>query len=102
MPRIPELRSTPTTRPKALSVKVAGWLLDAPRLGQARPVKRLAGQLLKQPARQGCTHAQRRLGQLLTRDSGDPRERRLGEQLLRQAARAGDVKARALMPNTHD
>ncbi|VXC75526.1 conserved hypothetical protein [Pseudomonas sp. 8Z] len=71
-------------------MRVAVWLLDSPRLGQASSVKRIAGNLLKQPARKGCVQAQSRLGQLLCRDCGNTRDRRIGLELLRQAARAGD------------
>ena len=74
-------------------MRVALWLLDSPRLGHAHSVKRLAGNLLKQPARKGCVQAQSRLGQLLCRDCGNPRDRRIGFELLRQAARAGDRRA---------
>lgn len=74
-------------------MRVALWLLDRPRLGQAPSVKRIAGNLLKQPARRGCVQAQSRLGQLLCRDCGNTRDRRIGFDLLRQAARAGDRRA---------
>lgn len=74
-------------------VRVATWLLDSPRLGQAPSVKRIAGRLLKQPARQGVVQAQSRLGQMLCRDCGNTRDRRIGLELLRQAARAGDSHA---------
>jgi len=37
--------------------------------------------------------AQSRLGQLLCRDCRTPRDRRFGLELLRQAARAGDLQA---------
>src|SRR5690606_16087804 len=50
-----------------LSLRLAGWLLDNPRLGQAALAQRLAGQLLKQPARRGVVEAQSRLGLLLCR-----------------------------------
>lgn len=76
-----------------LPTKVALWLLDQPRLGQARSVKRFAGQLLKAPARQGVVQAQARLGQLLCSECDNPRDRRIGLQLLKQAARAGDRQA---------
>jgi TPR repeat protein len=49
--------------------------------------------LLKQPALQGEVSAQSRLGQMLCRDCGNPRDRRMGVELLRQAARAGDRDA---------
>ncbi|UUD66093.1 SEL1-like repeat protein [Pseudomonas seleniipraecipitans] len=71
-------------------VRFATWLLDRPRLGHAPSVKRIAGRLLKQPARQGVIQAQSRLGQILCRDCGNTRDRRVGLELLRQAARAGD------------
>lgn len=74
-------------------VRVATWLLDRPRLGDTPSVKRFAGRLLKQPARQGVVQAQSRLGQMLCRDCGNTRDRRIGVELLRQAARAGDGHA---------
>ena len=74
-------------------MRVALWLLDSPRLGQTPSVKRIAGNLLKQPARKGCVQAQSRLGQLLCRDCGNTRDRRIGYELLRQAVRAGDRSA---------
>ncbi len=76
-----------------LPVRVASWLLDRPLLGQTQSAKRVAGHLLKQPARQGVVLAQSRLGQLLCRDCGNSRDRRIGLDLLRQAARAGDPLA---------
>ncbi|MCS4286365.1 TPR repeat protein [Pseudomonas sp. BIGb0278] len=76
-------------------MKVALWLLDSPRLGEKHSVKHLAGRLLKQPARQGVVVAQSRLGQMLCRDCGNARDRRIGHELLRQAARAGDPQAQA-------
>jgi len=79
--------------PRQLSLKVALWLLDSPRLGQKTNVKHLAGRLLKQPARQGVVVAQSRLGSLMCRDCGTARERRIGQQLLHHAARAGDSLA---------
>ena len=79
--------------PKRLPLRLALWLLDRPRLGHHASVKRLAGRLLKQPARQGVVIAQSRLGQLLCRDCGNARDRRIGLELLRQAARAGDLRA---------
>ncbi|MBF8748535.1 sel1 repeat family protein [Pseudomonas putida] len=78
---------------KRFSLKVALWLLDSPRLGDKPQVKHLAGRLLKQPARQGVVVAQSRLGQMLCRDCGNSRDRRIGHELLRQAARAGDRRA---------
>jgi uncharacterized protein len=76
-----------------LPTRVALWLLDSPRLGDALSVKRFAGRLLKQPALQGVVQAQSRLGQMLCRECGNPRDRRMGFELLRQAARAGDMCA---------
>ncbi|UVJ42877.1 sel1 repeat family protein [Pseudomonas sp. LS1212] len=83
----------PTNEPKRLSLKVALWLLDNPRLGDNPNVKHFAGRLLKQPARQGVVEAQSRLGLMLCRDCGNTRDRRIGHELLRQAARAGDRRA---------
>lgn len=88
--RIPAAHSVATPR---LPARVALWLLDSPRLGDAPSIKRFAGRLLKQPALQGVVQAQSRLGQLLCRDCGNPRDRRMGFELLRQAARAGDMGA---------
>lgn len=86
--------ATPSTEaPRRFSLKVALWLLDSPRLGHKANVKHFAGRLLKQPARQGVVLAQSRLGQLMCRDCGTARDRRIGQQLLRQAARAGDESA---------
>ncbi len=91
MPRVtPVTTSAPDSNASRLPMRVALWLLDSPRLGQTPSVKRIAGNLLKQPARKGCVQAQSRLGQLLCRDCGNPRDRRMGFELLRQAARAGD------------
>lgn len=94
MPRaLPHLpAATLSVRPR-LPLRVALWLLDSPRLGHAPSIKRFAGHLLKQPARQGVVLAQSRLGQLLCRDCGNPRDRRIGVELLRLAARAGDRRA---------
>lgn len=93
MPRaITRLSAVPANAPR-LPTRVALWLLDSPRLGDAPSIKRFAGRLLKQPALQGVVPAQTRLGQLLCRDCGNPRDRRMGFELLRQAARAGDVNA---------
>ncbi|MBT2341790.1 MULTISPECIES: sel1 repeat family protein [Pseudomonas] len=88
--------STPprVTTPKCMSMRVAEWLLDSPRLGSNASVKHLAGRLLKQPAREGVVAAQSRLGQLMCRECGNARDRRIGHDLLRQAARAGDHRAR--------
>jgi len=77
------------------------WLLDSPRLGEKHSVKHLAGRLLKQPARQGVVVAQSRLGQMLCRDCGNARDRRIGHELLRQAARAGDPQAQAEYARLH-
>ena len=90
MPRLPI--PTPSNRPR-LPLRVALWLLDSPRLGRAPSIKRFAGHLLKQPARQGVVQAQSRLGQMLCRDCDNTRDRRIGLELLRQAARAGDRRA---------
>lgn len=84
--------SNPDVRTQ-LPTRVALWLLDSPRLGHAPSVKRFAGHLLKQPALQGVVSAQSRLGRLLCCDCGNPRDRRIGMELLRQAARAGDQPA---------
>ncbi len=78
---------------KHLPTRVALWLLDSQRLGHTAGAKRLAGRLLKQPAREGVVVAQSRLGRLLCQDCGGSRDRRVGLQLLRQAARAGDSQA---------
>jgi uncharacterized protein len=88
--RIPAAQSVSAPR---LPTRVALWLLDSPRLGDAPSVKRFAGRLLKQPALQGVVQAQSRLGQMLCRECGNPRDRRMGFELLRQAARAGDMCA---------
>jgi len=91
MPRaLPSSSSVTRSGSSRLPMRVALWLLDSPRLGQTPSVKRIAGNLLKQPARKGCVQAQSRLGQLLCRDCGNTRDRRIGYELLRQAARAGD------------
>lgn len=74
-------------------MRMALWLLDNERLGQARSVKRIAGRMLKQPAMQGVVEAQSRLGRLLCHDCDSQRDRRIGFELLRQAARAGDRQA---------
>lgn len=76
-----------------LPMRMALWLLDNERLGQARSVKRIAGRMLKQPAMQGVVEAQSRLGRLLCHDCDSQRDRRIGFELLRQAARAGDRQA---------
>ena len=81
---------TPPQAPKRFSLRVAIWLLDNPRLSTKPSVKHVAGHLLKQPARQGVVLAQSRLGQLMCRECGSARDQRIGHELLRQAARAGD------------
>ncbi|MDO7897566.1 sel1 repeat family protein [Pseudomonas citrulli] len=90
---------TPTKR---MSMRVAEWLLDNPRLGEKPSVKHLAGRLLKQPAREGVVAAQSRLGQLMCRECGNARDRRIGHDLLRQAARAGDHRARQALGEIGD
>lgn len=77
-----------------VSLRLALWLLDRPVLSQSASVKRLAGHLLKQPARAGSVQAQSRLGRLLCRDCDGARDQRIGVQLLLQAAKAGDCQAR--------
>jgi TPR repeat protein len=72
---------------------MALWLLDSQRLGQTKSVKRIAGRMLKQPALEGVVEAQSRLGRLLCHDCDSQRDRRIGFELLRQAARAGDRQA---------
>ncbi|AXA57438.1 sel1 repeat family protein [Pseudomonas thivervalensis] len=96
--------STPSrvTPPKRISMRVAEWLLDNPRLGDSPSVKHLAGRLLKQPAREGVVAAQSRLGQLMCRECGNARDRRIGHDLLRQAARAGDDSARRALGEIED
>jgi len=89
----PSVTSPVARAPERLSLKVALWLLDSPRLGTRPTVKHFAGRLLKQPARQGVVVAQSRLGRLLCHDCGGARDRRIGHELLRQAARAGDPQA---------
>src|SRR5690606_17013953 len=79
-----------------LPMKVALWLLDQPHIGKTRSARQIAGNLLKGPARQGVVEAQSRLGQLLCLECGSARDRRVGIELLRQAARAGDRQAQAL------
>lgn len=79
---------------ESLPLRVALWLLEQPGLGQTSSVKRLAGHLLKHPARAGVVSAQSRLGRLLCLDCASTRDRRIGVNLLRQAARAGDCQAR--------
>ncbi|MDH1263492.1 sel1 repeat family protein [Pseudomonas sp. GD03944] len=94
MPRVlPRVAVEATPARTRLPTQVAVWLLDNPRLGHAPSVKRLAGRLLKQPARAGVVQAQSRLGQLMCRDCGNTRDRRIGLEMLRQAARSGDRHA---------
>src|SRR5690606_22246606 len=81
---------TSSNEPPRFSLRVALWLLDSPRLGSKPSIKHFAGRLLKQPARQGVVVAQSRLGKMLCHDCGNARDRRIGHELLRQAARAGD------------
>lgn len=89
---------TPTpAATQRFSLKVALWLLDSPVLGDKPNVKHLAGRLLKQPAREGVVVAQSRLGQLMCRDCGNSRDQRIGQELLRQAARAGDPGAQTAL-----
>jgi len=88
---VPPADSAPA--PSRLPMRMALWLLDNQRLGQTRSVKRIAGQMLKQPALQGVIEAQSRLGRLLCHDCDSQRDRRIGFELLRQAARAGDRQA---------
>ena len=66
---------------------MALWLLDSQHLGRNQGVKRIAGRLLKQPAREGVVEAQSRLGRLLCCECDSQRDRRIGFELLRQAAR---------------
>lgn len=93
----PAFMKFPTASPSApcdlLSLRVAGWLLDSRHLRRATLAQRLAGQLLKQPARRGVVEAKSRLGLLLCQHCGGHRDRRIGQELLRQAARAGDPRA---------
>ncbi|AEA84780.1 hypothetical protein PSTAB_2765 [Stutzerimonas stutzeri] len=74
-------------------MRMALWLLDSQHLGRNQGVKRIAGRLLKQPAREGVVEAQSRLGRLLCCECDSQRDRRIGFELLRQAARAGDSQA---------
>lgn len=91
-------RATPPAVDRSpLPARVAVWLLDSQRLGQASSVKRIAGRLLKHPARAGVVLAQSRLGQLLCADGDSPRDRRVGAQLLREAAKAGDCRAQLVL-----
>ena len=92
----------PAEAPKRFSLRVAIWLLDNPRLGANPSVKHVAGHLLKQPARQGVVLAQSRLGQLMCRDCGSSRDQRIGHELLRQAARAGDRVAQQELSKIED
>ncbi|PWB32828.1 hypothetical protein DCO48_11935 [Pseudomonas sp. SDI] len=97
--KTPDSSPSPTAlaEPKRLSLRVALWLLDNPHLSENTNVKHFAGRLLKQPAREGVVAAQSRLGQMLCHDCGTPRDRRIGHELLRQAARAGDQRAQRLL-----
>jgi uncharacterized protein len=74
--------STPTAR---LPLRMALWLLDSQHLGRNQGVKRIAGRLLKQPAREGVVEAQSRLGRLLCCECDSQRDRRIGFELLRLA-----------------
>ena len=100
----PSVTSAPqeVAQPKRLSLRVAMWLLDSPRLGDNPNVKHFAGRLLKQPAREGVVAAQSRLGQLMCRECGNTRDRRIGHDLLRQAARAGDRLAQRELGQIED
>jgi TPR repeat protein len=91
------MKTSAPAAPKRFTLKVALWLLDSPRLGHKANVKHLAGRLLKQPAREGVVVAQSRLGQLMCRDCGSSRDQRIGHELLRQAARAGDPGAQTAL-----
>ncbi|WP_263138529.1 sel1 repeat family protein [Pseudomonas sp. RIT-PI-AD] len=79
---------------RPLPLRVALWLLDDSPFGEAASVKKIAGHLLRQPARRGVVQAQSRLGRLLCHEAADICARRRGQELLRQAARAGDSPAR--------
>ncbi|WP_019407965.1 hypothetical protein [Pseudomonas psychrophila] len=94
--------SAPPEAPKRFSLRIAVWLLDNPHLGANPSVKHVAGHLLKQPARQGVVLAQSRLGQLMCRDCGSARDQRIGHELLRQAARAGDRLAQQELSKIED
>ncbi|AMB85910.1 hypothetical protein AWM79_11580 [Pseudomonas agarici] len=94
--------NTISTEPQLFSLRVALWLLDSPSLGRHPRVKHFAGCLLKQPARKGVMLAQRRLGQLMYRDCSSARDRRIGRELLRQAACAGDPIAQAELGRGED
>ncbi len=87
--------ASPTTTAAAsrLPLRMALWLLDSQHLGRSQGVKRIAGRMLKQPAREGVVEAQSRLGRLLCCECDSQRDRRIGFELLRQAARAGDCQA---------
>jgi TPR repeat protein len=73
-----------------------------PALGTNPSIKHVAGHLLKQPARQGVVLAQSRLGLLMCRECGSPRDQRIGHDLLRQAARAGDPGAQQELNKIED
>lgn len=94
--------STPAPPAKRFSLKVALWLLDSPRLGHSTNIKHFAGRLLKQPARDGVVAAQSRLGQLMCRECDNARDRRIGHELLRLAARAGDRRAQRELGQVED
>lgn len=95
-------QSQPPEAPKRFTLRVAIWLLDNPRLGANSSIKHVAGHLLKQPARQGVVVAQSRLGQLMCRDCDSARDQRIGQELLRQAARAGDRIAQQELSKIED
>jgi len=82
------------SRHQRMSMHLAIWLLDTPPLAQTAPIKRFAVQLLKPAAKQGVVAAQSRLGCLLCHEAADLRDRRVGQEMLRLAARAGDHGAR--------
>ena len=100
----PSVTDTPpvVTPPKRFSLKVALWLLDSPRLGHSTNIKHFAGRLLKQPVRDGVVAAQSRLGQLMCRECDNARDRRIGHELLRLAARAGDRRAQRELGQVED
>ncbi|MFP3514623.1 sel1 repeat family protein [Pseudomonas sp. SIMBA_077] len=94
--------NTSPSAPKRFSLRIAVWLLDNPHLGAKPSIKQVAGHLLKQPARKGVVLAQSRLGQLMCRDCGSSRDQRIGQELLRQAARAGDRVAQQELSKIED
>lgn len=93
------LSAFPSLLRDLLSLRLAGWLLDTPLVCRSQAMQHLAGHLLKRPARRGLVEAQRRLGLLLCRHCGGQRDRRIGQELLRQAARSGDPRARQALTN---